>query len=1730
MTYQHNYFVFQAVLLWFVLFQNLNATPQPSLVKDINTTPSAVSSVPRYIVNMNGINYFIASDGSNGHKLWRSDGTEGGTTFVKDVWSASRSSEPWFLTNVNNTLFFSASDSKHGTELWKSDGTAAGTTLVKDISEGSGSSNPEYLTNVDGTLFFFSKLSKAWVSDYELWKSDGTAVGTTLITTVSGVGDRNFINLNGMLFFVADDGIHGEELWKSDGTAAGTTQVKDILPGINGSGSNWLREINDTLFFSANDGVNGHELWQSDGTAVGTKLVKDVLADGSSTPRYLTNVNGTLFFTAFNFINGRELWKSDGTSDGTILVKGVDDSSWIESLINVNGTLFFSIYNELWKSDGTLTGTSFIKDYGSKIFNFASVDNTLFFNTNDGTHGYELWQSDGSVEGTTFVKDIRIGSGSSWPNNMISNGTFNTSVTFNNITTGQGNSSREKSLMATTLNVANDKFIDSIPLIQSSGSTIGTNINATKENGEPNHSDNTGGKSVWWNWTAPSLGKVTFDTEGSNFDTLIGSYISSSGSSLTPIMSNDDANGGLQSQITFDVQSGTTYYIAVDGFSATSGQIMLNWSFAQNISAPLPLTVTPNENFVINGIPGGPYTPGLKTYTLTNFNTVSKSFQVSGLPSWLIASETSGTLAAGESIDITLSVNSNANSLNPGVHNAGILFNSTTRLAQITISSSIQANDLFANAQLISGLPLSTTGTNVDTNKETGEPNHANNIGGKSVWWRWIAPSSGFISVDTFGSNFDTLLGIYIGNQVNNLTAIAINDDAVNAQSQVVTKVNAGNTYYIAIDGYNGASGSIILNITPSSSTGTPNNDDFGNATIITGIPNILSGTNTSATKQVGEVNHANNIGGKSVWWVWSSPVSQEVSIDTFGSNFDTLLGIYTGNQVNSLATIGSNDDATSFSTQSAVTFTPTKGVTYYIGVDGYSGDSGNITLNIFSTEPVNFPLQVTTIGNGTVINDVSGINCPTKCGESYPSGTSLLLAAIADDRWVFSGWSGDCTGTGVCSLTMLVERNVTATFTSTPLLSVFKTGNGSGFVSSSPSGISCGSDCLNTYTVDTSVNLTATPIQGSIFLGWTGGSCTGTQVCSIDLNIDTSVAASFALIDNDSDVIPDIQDPDDDNDLFSNAKIISGLPISTTGTNLNASKETGEPNHGNNTGGKSVWWRWTASSNSSISVDTFGSNFDTTLGIYIGNQVNNLTTLATNDDANGGLQSQITFDVQSGTTYYIAVDGFSATSGQIMLNWSFAQNISAPLPLTVTPNENFVINGIPGGPYTPGLKTYTLTNFNTVSKSFQVSSLPSWLIASETSGTLAAGESIDITLSVNSNANSLNPGVHNAGILFNSTTRLAQITISSSIQANDLFANAQLISGLPLSTTGTNVDTNKETGEPNHANNIGGKSVWWRWIAPSSGFISVDTFGSNFDTLLGIYIGNQVNNLTAIAINDDAVNAQSQVVTKVNAGNTYYIAIDGYNGASGSIILNITPSSSTGTPNNDDFGNATIITGIPNILSGTNTSATKQVGEVNHANNIGGKSVWWVWSSPVSQEVSIDTFGSNFDTLLGIYTGNQVNSLATIGSNDDATSFSTQSAVTFTPTKGVTYYIGVDGYSGDSGNITLNIFSTEPVNFPLQVTTIGNGTVINDVSGINCPTKCGESYPSGTSLLLAAIADDRWVFSGWSGDCTGTGVCSLTMLVERNVTATFTSTPLLSAFKTMPIRLPPSIYKQHHL
>lgn len=131
---------------------------------------------------------------------------------------------------------------------------------------------------------------------------------------------------------------------------------------------------------------------------------------------------------------------------------------------------------------------------------------------------------------------------------------------------------------------ANDDFANATVISSSNAPvTTGTlndsNVGATKEPGEPDDAGNPGGASLWYAWYASFTGSVTFNTEGSGFDTLLAAYTGQTLATLASVAANDDVNfpADLTSSITFAVTQGTTYYIQVDGYGGASGPIVLTW-------------------------------------------------------------------------------------------------------------------------------------------------------------------------------------------------------------------------------------------------------------------------------------------------------------------------------------------------------------------------------------------------------------------------------------------------------------------------------------------------------------------------------------------------------------------------------------------------------------------------------------------------------------------------------------------------------------------------------------------------------------------------------------------------------------------------------------------------------------------------------------------------------------------------------------------------------------------------------------------------------------------------------------------------------------------------------------------------------------------------------------------------------------------------------------------------
>jgi hypothetical protein len=263
--------------------------------------------------------------------------------------------------------------------------------------------------------------------------------------------------------------------------------------------------------------------------------------------------------------------------------------------------------------------------------------------------------------------------------------------------------------------------------------------------------------------------------------------------------------------------------------------------------------------------------------------------------------------------------------------------------------------------------------------------------------------------------------------------------------------------------------------------------------------------------------------------YVAQQAVNHPGCLPILANNYDlsaTKTGSGTGTLTSSPAGLncGSTCSA-SFSADTSVTLTatPDNGSTFnsWSGCDATSGTVCNVSMSAtrsvtarFDAASYSLTVNKSGTGSGTVTSNPAGINCGATCVFAYASGQSVTLTPTPASGYDFSSWSGACTGSEACIVTMDAAKSVTANFTAIPagssVLSVTKTGLGS--VTSLPVGIDCSGTCNATFTNGTSVTLTAAPVTGYYFAGW-GGACSGQGTCTLTINSNQTATANFAQI-----------------------------------------------------------------------------------------------------------------------------------------------------------------------------------------------------------------------------------------------------------------------------------------------------------------------------------------------------------------------------------------------------------------------------------------------------------------------------------------------------------------------------------------------------------------------------------------------------------------------------------------
>jgi subtilisin family serine protease len=329
------------------------------------------------------------------------------------------------------------------------------------------------------------------------------------------------------------------------------------------------------------------------------------------------------------------------------------------------------------------------------------------------------------------------------------------------------------------------------------------------------------------------------------------------------------------------------------------------------------------------------------------------------------------------------------------------------------------------------------------------------------------------------------------------------------------------------------------------------------------------------------------------------------------------------------------------------------------------------------------------------------------------------------------------------------------------------------------------------------------------------------------------------------------------------------------------ATLEPGEPPHSGDTNAvASLWWTWTGPSATNVLVDATGTAVDSVLAVYTGNTLTNLQLVARSTNLTGQ-RTHLFFDAQASRIYSIALAGAHSNAlGSVRLRIAPGGKLQTEPPVVAvtsprsgmgTTNSLLTVNGTAAdtGPDAAGV-TEVLVSLNDA-------------IASPANGTTIWDRSVVLRPGLNR----VRVRALNAAGLF-SETKTVDVHYLVPRPANDDFNNAVLLSGSEGSSEGENSGATLQLGEPQHASNAGGRSVWWRWTAPADGSLLLSTEGSSFDTLLGLYTGNLVNTLTTVASNDDAFAGSgfSKIQQAVRSQTVYQIAVDGYNGATGVVKI----------------------------------------------------------------------------------------------------------------------------------------------------------------------------------------------------------------------------------------------------
>jgi hypothetical protein len=1210
---------------------------------------------------------------------------------------------------------------------------------------------------------------------------------------------------------------------------------------------------------------------------------------------------------------------------------------------------------------------------------------------------------------------------------------------------------------------ANDDFVRHEVVVANEAGLpdAATLTTATSEPGEPSHGPNGSGRSAWWSWTAPRSGVAEVASCSPAFTPLPGLYtgfdvarLAAVPATAAPGRCQLPSSYGHGVALRFDAVAGTAYRIAtatdalVEGFASVAVQMRPSGDdFAD--APPIPVDVE-QEDLALGLAtvePGEPAHGGrTAVHSAWYAHTPARRerVHVDACSANYSAVAGTATIYRGDTLASLIEVASSRDGPRCGRNgtggqveallDAGVPYRIAVTQDDPTaepVTVRVQRSPPDDSAATPSKLRSGSTVDLALATREPGEPEHAGQVGGRSRW-KVIAPDvSATYEISTCPSPYgfvppppDALLAVYegaAGTTAGDLTPIASNDDGCPTAggSLVRFRALAGRRYLVAIDSRDGVPGTVELTVRQS-----PPADDRDAAARFPGTA-MGSFTTTLASAEPGEPAHAGEAASHSVWFRWVAPRTGNARVALCGASFDAVVAVYGVDPAEPpLASGGATPGCVGFAYGSVGTgphfdVPVIAGRTYLVAVDGRGGATGTTgVLTMAMTNVINDDFLDAASMAGTFDEDSATFEASP---ASTPQPGEPAHAGRAAEHSVWWRWTATRTGFVTLSSCGTVSNAADSTLAVyrgdalSDLEPVAAADDGCGEAGGS------GRAKLSFYAVEGEIYRIAADLHGT------------TSITSVRLSLPPS------------------------NDRLARAFDLTAHGYGS-GSLTAATSEPGEPDHAGRSGGRSLWYAWTAARTAPVEISTCGY-VDTVLGVYTGSTVDALEEIASDDDSNpywcGDFgASLVRFVAQAGTTYRIAVDGKDGATGAVSLSVRTAppadrfaaaaqlepQRDGTSVDLRLTTAEP----GEPAHGGRPAARSswlrFTPERASVIEASVCSSGATDTVLAAYTGGDLQA-----LTLvAQDDDAIGCEGDVTGARIRFEAAagvTYFIAVDASSPIAvrlevklltANDDLAEAADLALDPGTIADTLIGATREAGEPEHGAGETAVSAWYRVRVGSARSVRLSVcpeyHGQGSAEHLAVYTGDSIAALRpldgAVASTCSNGTVAGRIVFPVEPGTDVLVAVAAP--ARSASVYELTVEE---VPPNDLFAAATVLgdRGGGGLVPEAAHAATEP-GEPLHAGRTGGHSLWWSYTPATDRTVRVHGCADEADPLLSVYTGDAVEALAPVAIGIQEGSPYYCANLSFSARAGVTYRVALDVDGGGPGPMRLSLSPELPV------------------------------------------------------------------------------------------------------